>query len=466
MHKKNYLSKSILLSMAIGCILLQIASISHAGTFYVSPTGNAAWSACINSGTPCSASTAMANAQAGDVVYFRGGTYNPVSTCDREVAAMKPANSGTSVNPIIFMAYPGETPVIQGNNCGGPSFGTANVDWIVWDGFKGILIDNVPSENRFVMLMESNHITIRNCDLKGVVKTNYHNNALIESLRSTYVTIENNKLHDNNGDPSVVVNTTAILFWDTYYAEVSNNDIYNNSIGIYDKQDGNYNEYYNNHIWGGVGTQACNIGFQIKNQDDIPATGHDDKFYFNVVRNCSMGVYNELNSAPTGTTSDDLVKNIKIYNNVFYAGMSGSAGIHLSSQAANAEIYNNIIVNYQNGLRYETGPYLSTNHSNYNIFYPSSTVWNLNWSTTFSPLSAWTSQTTFDANSSVTNPLFAKPNGVNPIDFRPTAGSPAYVGGARGTYPTYRGVYSSDSANPAIGLSLGTARLNPPRNLR
>ena len=462
MYNKTSLIKGILFSMVFGCILLSFSSVSQAGTYFVSPTGSALWTACTTTATPCSVATAMANAQAGDLVYFRGGTYdsgNSCASCDRETFVMKPAYSGTSGNPITFQAYPGETPVIQGTNCGCPSFGTSNVGWIVWDGFSGTIIDNTSSENRFVMFVDSNNITIRNCDLKGVVKTNYHNNTLIESLRSSYVTIENNKLHDNNGDPSVVVNTTAILFWDTSYATIRYNDIYNNRIGIYDKQDGIANEYYNNHIWGGAGTQSCANGFQIKNQETTP-TGHDDKFYFNVVRNCSMGVYNEDGVAA------DLLNNLKIYNNVFYGGSSGSAGVHLSAQATNAYVYNNIIVNYQIGLRYTSGANMSTNHSDYNIFYPSSTIWSLDWSTTtYSSLQAW-QQTTFDTHSSVVNPLFAKPNGVMPTDYRPTAGSPAFTGGAGGTYPAYQGVYSSDSANPAVGLSPGTARPGPPRNLR
>jgi len=344
------------------------------------------------------------------------------------------------------MAYPGETPVFKGINCGCPSFGTYEVGYIVWDGFSGTLIDKAGGENRFVMFVDSHNITIRNCDLKGIVKKDYHNNALIESLRSSYVTIENNKLHDNNGDPSVNVNTTAILFWNTVNATVRNNDIYNNTIGIYDKRDGITNVFYSNHIWGGKGTQSCNVGFQI---DANSAVGHDDKFYFNVVRNCHIGVFNEDGDAP------ELYSNLKVYNNVLYAGTDGSAGVHLSPQATKAEIYNNIIVNYQNGLRYSTGRYLSTNRSDYNIFYPSSTEWNLDWGTTYSPLSAWTAETRLDAHSSVMDPSFANPKGERPADYRPTAGSPAYTGGAGGSYPVYRGVYSSDSANPLIGLNPG-----------
>jgi len=46
-----------------------------AGTYYVSPTGSASWPACTNISTPCSVSSSFTNAVAGDIVYFRGGTY-------------------------------------------------------------------------------------------------------------------------------------------------------------------------------------------------------------------------------------------------------------------------------------------------------------------------------------------------------------------------------------------------------
>jgi hypothetical protein len=80
-----------------------------AGTYWVSPTGAAAWGSAQSvtplSGTACaSVDTAEANAVAGDVVYLRGGTY------DTELA---PANSGATNNPITFAAHTGETPVFS-----------------------------------------------------------------------------------------------------------------------------------------------------------------------------------------------------------------------------------------------------------------------------------------------------------------------------------------------------------------
>jgi hypothetical protein len=82
---------------------------SFAATYYVSPTGSAAWASATNIDTPTSITTAFSNATAGDLVYLRGGTYSGTTWTIN-------ANSGTSdSNRIIFRAYTGETPILSGS---------------------------------------------------------------------------------------------------------------------------------------------------------------------------------------------------------------------------------------------------------------------------------------------------------------------------------------------------------------
>ena len=94
---------------------LALPSSALAGTYWVSPTGTAAWAACrsdapLSGSAACALGTANTNAVAGDVVYFRGGTY--IINGDH-VAGIEPAQSGTSSsNMITFAAHPGETPLI------------------------------------------------------------------------------------------------------------------------------------------------------------------------------------------------------------------------------------------------------------------------------------------------------------------------------------------------------------------
>jgi hypothetical protein len=102
----------IVLFMAL--VIFISASTASAATYYVSPAGSASWPSCMNISTPCSAQTAMANAVAGDTIYFRGGQY-AVGQSYYPSASLQPSHSGTAESPITFMAYPGETPIINGN---------------------------------------------------------------------------------------------------------------------------------------------------------------------------------------------------------------------------------------------------------------------------------------------------------------------------------------------------------------
>jgi len=79
-----------------------------ANPYWVSPTGEAEWAAA-QSETPlggtdcCTLATANANADAGDTIYLRAGTYN---------TRIEPSNSGSSGNVITYEAYNDESVII------------------------------------------------------------------------------------------------------------------------------------------------------------------------------------------------------------------------------------------------------------------------------------------------------------------------------------------------------------------
>lgn len=94
--------------------------ISHAGTYWASPTGAATWGNCASatplSGTAaCSRTTVLANAQAGDTVYFRSGTYT-ISASGLDYEGIKSTNSGSAGNLITYSAYNNESVIITSNN--------------------------------------------------------------------------------------------------------------------------------------------------------------------------------------------------------------------------------------------------------------------------------------------------------------------------------------------------------------
>lgn len=110
-------------------------SVGLADTYWVSPTGQAAWSAC-RSDTPlegtaaCPLRLANLSAVAGDLVYLRGGVYSLASAND---GGIDPRNSGTCPNPpclggrgatfIEFAAFAGEVPVLAQANPTTPIIG-------------------------------------------------------------------------------------------------------------------------------------------------------------------------------------------------------------------------------------------------------------------------------------------------------------------------------------------------------
>ena len=77
-------------------------------TFYVAPNGSD--SAAGTMAAPFRTMEAAADvAGGGDVVYLRDGVYNHAE----DISA-----SGETGNPVVFMAYPGEHPIIDGNGLG------------------------------------------------------------------------------------------------------------------------------------------------------------------------------------------------------------------------------------------------------------------------------------------------------------------------------------------------------------
>jgi hypothetical protein len=105
-----------------------MVGIEAGGTYYVAPDGSDS-----NPGTidrPWRTITkATRTVEPGDVVYVRGGVYNELVSIDR---------SGTPTQLIRFVAYPGETPVIDGNM----ELGTGGAllrmwgDYVEFEGFE------------------------------------------------------------------------------------------------------------------------------------------------------------------------------------------------------------------------------------------------------------------------------------------------------------------------------------------
>ena len=89
--------------------------------------GRAAWGS-----TNREARVGTEAARAGDIVLVAAGTYTTPGTGDRSVPALYTHNEGSAGNPIIFRAEGTVRLTLSGT---GPTIGSFDRDYIVWDGF-------------------------------------------------------------------------------------------------------------------------------------------------------------------------------------------------------------------------------------------------------------------------------------------------------------------------------------------
>lgn len=120
--------------------------------YYVSTTGNDS-----NPGTisqPWATwQKGFDEAEAGDTVYFRGGTYRPASKTGTAVATINPTtghgNSGTYSSPICFFNYPGEVPILDGQDAASAEYG--NIGIVIQDAtyikLRGLTVINNQMRN-------------------------------------------------------------------------------------------------------------------------------------------------------------------------------------------------------------------------------------------------------------------------------------------------------------------------------
>lgn len=425
-------------------VLLTVAgvfspSVSRASTHYVSPTGSAGWSSCTNVATPCSWQTAMANAVADDLTYFRGGTYDVDAYCvgDYETIAMSPANSGSPGHYITFASYPGETPIVApcSTKRSALAFGARNADYIIWDGFTGTMLSNVSGtdEGWYFGFIRSAGSIVRNMDFSSDSVTSYHNHAPIRIMDSSSNEIYNNYFHDILANSSAV-NTGGIWLMQAEYAKIHNNTFYNSKRGVMQKDGPNIGtEIYMNFF-----SSLASDGIQLH---EPFAGGTGLKIYQNVFVNVSGIAINLYDCAQAKD-------NYQIYNNTIYGA---GTGIQVDSVARNTKIWNNIIS--ESGypfLRYYTGADMPS-YSNYNNYYGSGN-WNLNYSTDYTSLSAWRAATGHDANSIVADPGFLSAGSIEASGYRRNA-YPA--NGRGGAYSSVMGAYINGNETIGIVLSGG-----------
>ena len=136
-------------------LFISVSLFAQPYVYYVATTGSDSYdglSATYVSGTNGPWATwqkAFNTANAGDTVYFRGGIYMPTTrTYGWNITTINPGagygHNGTHDNPIVYMAYPGEVPILDGSlilpATGNTGIGISGGEYIK---FKGLTVRNV-----------------------------------------------------------------------------------------------------------------------------------------------------------------------------------------------------------------------------------------------------------------------------------------------------------------------------------
>lgn len=338
MNMKIHFVNNLKASFLSFIVFATLMNISYAETHYVSPTGSAGWDQSINIATPCSAASSMANAVAGDIVYYRGGQYelfrdpNAPTNYYGYRGLLGPVNSGTINNPITFAAYPGEIPILNANTEGSYIRVLANndKDYIVFDGFH-LTADN--GQKMGAAIISSHNINgrvegniVRNCTFDGgtIIDSSTANRGGLRIEGTNYTLIQNCRIY-NYRETGNNHNTTGIKTYHNDYLVIENNEIYNCSLGIFSKADTQDSIVRYNYIHNCHGT--------IFVQVFAGTPSNRNSVYHNViVNNTSSGLAVGLKNG----IGDDW----NVYNNTFY---NNNFGVRFSN-GTGWKIWNNIIV--------------------------------------------------------------------------------------------------------------------------
>ena len=431
--------------------------------------------------SPWTLAEAMANAVAGDIVGIQAGIYTGtgVSTGGRSTPVFQPANSGTALNPITFVAEnealtstSGFTDIRSGLSYPAtpatdlqPAFGGNGEDYIHW---VGIYSSNFDLDN--AQRADSGICTIWN----GVGCKVLRCKLLADSARTV-------NWADNNFSGVRLENTSGIEIAENLIDGFSISGGGVNMSGVISYKSENSNIHNNTIVDCGNALQY-KASFGTYNNSGLQA-------YKNLVVDCGQflrvhalhgGISNIYNNGLLGTpilmssnTAEGVLTqtNIRVFNNTlsgdFERTVAGLVFISIDwvgqgiGTPSGIELFNNIIAscNYYAGSKYITGNSsdVLTDYANYdhNCQYNNTIVIgiadasSLNWA-------QWQALSE-DVNSITSDPMF-----VSPSDFHLQAGSPSltagkdvhnfYGGGIGSTIP--QGAYVTGSEQIGNGVPL------------
>ncbi|NOQ22584.1 MAG: hypothetical protein GQ565_08050 [Candidatus Aegiribacteria sp.] len=312
-ERENIIGGSLLLMatvmiVSIGCGDSDSSTSPSQGgaAYYVSPTGDDGNPG--TSGSPwASIGQACNTLAAGDTVYVRSGTYS-----ERVV----PGTSGSSSsNRIVYLAYPGDAPVIDGTGVSLPSgwgglVEISNLSHIV---FAGFIVQNVGSEDNHsgILVESSTDVSILNCATYNTVSSG------IGVWNCSNLILNNNEveLACNDGEQECITVAGTSNF------TVSNNYVHNSGPGTIggegiDIKDG----CSTGDVYGNVVHDINRIGIYVDSWDKPT---HHINVHSNLVYNTTDDGF------ALASESGGLLSDISVYNNISYGNTN--SGITVAS---------------------------------------------------------------------------------------------------------------------------------------
>ena len=339
-------------------ILSLFVCLSLSGaTYYVATTGNNA-----NAGTLAAPWATWQHGfetiVAGDTLYIRGGTYQPIGTSIGTVFSTEwfgcvalDGHNGTALNRIVVMNYPGETPILDGvnnteANNGGPGsrFGIVLRRCDYWT-LKGLNVTGVVQ-----LEGELGVAGIRfqeNADYNEIIECNVYScggSGISFLYDCTGNLIKNCDAYDNYDHLSVPTpgnNSDGIEI-----ADITDTSAVNYIIGcrMWDNSDDGIDLMRNEGLvvidscwafYNGVTASYPATGFKLgQSNPSIPATSTK-----RILRN-SIAVFNES----VGIAANVTYQICEVYNNLVYGNKSHGVWWYIGSEGAPSAIKNNISI--------------------------------------------------------------------------------------------------------------------------
>jgi len=418
-----------LLLVGASLTLLAASRPADARSFYVD--ANRVGATDSNPGTSSQPWATIAKAAAtlvgGDTVLVRAGTYYQTRTDNsRYLPVLNPANSGTATAPITFRAYPGDAVIITyapGVTGTGPLIGSYRKNWVVWDGFiiQEVAANYQPDTGPVVIfgfdaVTIVDHVTIQNCDIRAVVVTYQDNHNALRLENDRYCTIRNNKIHGVGDGWGVTPNHTGLTAYNTKFATIEHNEVYDNCCGIFIK--GPHDPVNDNVV----------IRYNLIHDNQIGVRmsfTYNTQVYQNIIRDGhsynanTIGVQYAETCAGTDSTSCAVgygwVSNRDVYNNTMYNLWEGIeiAGLPDRLTGRGNDWRNNIFSSTHYPILVgPTTPFgeileydFRTDYNDY-VSYTAFREHQADQS-----FSQWRANTTYDANSLISDPLFVSVTG-------------------------------------------------------